>query len=291
MTDQEYEYLKMTVLKLTGMDLDQYMSNQMRRRLQSHIECTHHTSVGSFCHDLRENPSMVQELKDFLTINVSEFFRDEIQFTYLKRVVLPDLLRKNESLRIWSAGCSNGAEIYSIAMMLSDIYPLTTQELLATDIDDSILALAKAGGPYASRHVKNIEKWRAQKYFTTSQNQYWIADRIRDKVRFEKHDLIKDTYEQGFDLIVCRNVVIYFTVDTKQKLNLRFHQSLKEGGVLFVGGSELIVDFREVGFEPLQTSFYRKVATNVRAAIPEYKEHVIKGRQWKSSVGRITHPH
>ncbi|MDY6835943.1 MAG: protein-glutamate O-methyltransferase CheR [Chloroflexota bacterium] len=288
MTDQEYEYLKMTVLKLTGLDLDQYMSRQMRRRLQSHIECTHRTSVGSFCHDLREDPSMVQELKDFLTINVSEFFRDEPQFTYLKRVILPDLLRKSESLKIWSAGCSNGAEIYSIAMLLSDIYPLTTHDLLATDIDDSILTMAKDGGPYASRQVKNIEKWRARKYFTISQNQYWIADRIRDKVRFEKHDLMNDSYEQGFDLIVCRNVVIYFTVDAKQKLNLLFHKALKEGGVLFVGGSELIVDFRGVGFEPLQTSFYRKVATNVRAGIPEYTDHVTKDKRWRSSVGRIT---
>ena len=99
---------------------------------------------------------MLGELQDFLTINVSSFFRDEKQFQRLQSVILPELLQNNRRLNIWSAGCSNGAEPYSIAIILTELSDRHDHRILATDIDDTILERAKSGGPYKAADVKNV---------------------------------------------------------------------------------------------------------------------------------------
>src|SRR3989304_2076669 len=111
MNDLEYGYLKRTILKSVDIDIDQYKTRQMRRRLGYFIDGAKSGSVVSFCRRLGEDPDLAKRLKDFLTINVSEFFRDEQHFRNLKQVIFPGLLQRNRRLNIWSAGCSSGAEI------------------------------------------------------------------------------------------------------------------------------------------------------------------------------------
>lgn len=257
MNDQEYCYLKQKSLVLTGIDLDCYKDQQMRRRLDGFMT-SQSLSVVPYCETLRRDPTALRKLRDFLTINVSEFFRDKQHFETLKTVILPDLLRRNRRLNIWSAGCSHGAEAYSVAMLLDEISPGTAHRVLATDIDEKVLGIARHGGPYSASDVAGVESWRLLKYFSKSDGGYWIADRMRKQVEVRCLNLLGDPFESGFDLITCRNVVIYFTEVAKSNLIRKFHRALKSNGVLFMGASETLVVTPESEFERLGICFYQK---------------------------------
>lgn len=270
MNDQEYSYLTKKILELINIDLCDYKANQMRRRLDGFVARSNISGIVPFCDMLERDEATLNKLRDFLTINVSEFFRDLNYFETLQTTILPKLLRHNPNLNLWSAGCSNGAEAYSVAIILERLSPYGDHNILATDIDDSSLMKAIAGGPYRPAEIKNAPRQFVKKYFTSSDESYITVDRIRQKVVFRKHDLLHDRYERDFDLIMCRNVVIYFSDETKRKLNRNFHNSLKENGVLFIGGTETMPDTNDIGFEKLQTCFYRKllISTQNKAPLP-----------------------
>jgi chemotaxis protein methyltransferase CheR len=259
--DQEYAYLKKTIRRLIDLDLDSYKSEQMRRRLDGFIDRSSPGGVALFCKVLERDTVVLSKLKDFLTINVSEFFRDFSQFSLLKSQILPQLLRRSPSLNIWSAGCSIGAEAYSIAMTLGEISPGITHRILATDLDTQILSRAIAGGPYSKSEVANVEKHRLLKHFTAGGKGYMISDKVKKFVEFRQQNLLVDKFERSFDLILCRNVMIYFSDEAKSKLHQGFCDSLKEGGVLFLGGTEGLADAKGLGLTRLNNSIYQKIAT------------------------------
>jgi chemotaxis protein methyltransferase CheR len=268
MNDQEYCYLKKKILELTKIDLNYYKTSQMRRRLDGFIARYDNCGVVPYCRMLEQDNDALDKLRDFLTINVSEFFRDMNHFQTLKTIILPSLLRHNHSLNIWSAGCANGAEAYSIAIILEKLSPFTDHRILGTDIDETSLIKAIAGGPYTPTEIRNVPLELAPKYLTCSERGYHIINRIQQKVEFRKHDLLHDAFEQDFDLIACRNVVIYFSEEAKRRLNQNFHKSLKKDGVLFIGGTETMLDASELGFERVRTCFYRKCAANAPDKAP-----------------------
>jgi chemotaxis protein methyltransferase CheR len=140
MNDSEYEYLKLKIKKLIGVNLDNYKPNQMLRRLDWYISRSRMAGVPEFCSALEINPEEVEKLQDFLTINVSEFYRDLSYFEVLRAQVLPGLLKERRCLKIWSAGCSHGEESYSLAIILNEISPFGKHQIVGTDID-------KAGRP------------------------------------------------------------------------------------------------------------------------------------------------
>jgi chemotaxis protein methyltransferase CheR len=259
MSDAEYARLKDAVRRLIKVDLDYYKSNQMVRRLSGFIDRVRAASVEEFCARLEKDPELRTQLKDFLTINVTEFFRDTNQFEILEREVLPETLRQSASPRIWSAGCSRGAEAYSVAMILEDIKPGMKYRILGTDLDRQVVELAKAGGPYSDADLKGVSRLRLQRYFTQSPAGRFVKPELRVKVEFREGDLFKDRFETGFDLILCRNVVIYFSDVAKTTLNTRFSASLRDGGIFFIGGTETIFDPKAFGLERINTAFYRKV--------------------------------
>ncbi|MBI4596308.1 MAG: protein-glutamate O-methyltransferase CheR, partial [Candidatus Tectomicrobia bacterium] len=232
MDDYEFGYLKRKVLAWTGIDLDSYKSQHMRRRLDSVVFASS-CSVIQYCERLQNELETLRKLRDFLTINVSEFFRDTEQFDLLKNAILPDLLTRNHKLNIWSAGCSHGGEPYSVAMILDEISPGVKHRILATDIDEGVLARARNRGPYSSQDVRNVGRFRLQKYFAESPGGYWIKDVVKQEVEFRQLNLLGDCFETGFDLILCRNVIIYFTEKAKARLIEGFYKSLKDNGVLF----------------------------------------------------------
>lgn len=260
MDDQSYLYLKRKILKLTDIELDNYKSQQMRRRLDVFLAHTGAKNVIDYGHMLEQNQDMLQGLRNFLTINVSEFFRDLSPFKQLRTLILPQLLENASTLNIWSAGCSHGEEPYSVAMILEDISPHHNHRILATDIDEGALKKAKTGGPYSADEIKNISPILLKRYFASSNGDHMVIDRIKKRVEFRQQNLLCDEFEQGFDLIICRNVTIYFTQKAKRKLNRRFYHSLKDGGVLFIGGTEVMLDTTDVGFKGLGVSFYQKPA-------------------------------
>jgi chemotaxis protein methyltransferase CheR len=258
MNDEEYTYLKKKILKLLNIDLGGYKDHQMRRRLDAFISRTEAPGVAAYCKTLDGDRQVCQKLRDFLTINVSEFFRDKDQYEILRTRILPELMANGPRLSIWSAGCSIGAEPYSIAIMLEEMASYHRHRILASDLDTGILAKAKAGGPYLPADVKNVDKNLLAKHFKKVENDYWVTDRIRERVEFRQHNLLMDPFVKDFDLIVCRNVVIYFTDDAKRKLYRGFYESLKDNGVFFMGGTETMLGASDLKFEKICASFHRK---------------------------------
>jgi len=264
MTDQEYQFLKKKLLNMTGIDLEHYKSQQMRRRLSAFIENSSTKDVVNYCRTIEQDESGLRKLCDFLTINVTEFFRDTWAFKELQNTILPRLMENGGHLNIWSAGCSNGAEAYTIAMLIMDSSKKVNFRIMGTDMDEMSLAKARAGGPFREDMLKNMPKHLVVKYFTAQNGEYWVQKEVQDKAVFKKHNLLADPFEKGFDLIVCRNVTIYFTEDAKEKLNQRFFDSLKDNGILFVGATEFMVNAIKIGYSKLGTCFYLKSS----AALP-----------------------
>jgi chemotaxis protein methyltransferase CheR len=259
MTDEEYTLFKKKIKEHTKFDLENYAAKQMMRRLDGFILRSRAAGVAQYCHTLDSSPEEVEKLQDFLTINVSEFFRDTAHFKVLKEKILPALLQDNLQLNIWSAGCSNGSEAYSVAMLLEKLSPYRTHRILATDIDKTILAQAAAGGPYHPADIRNVSEDLKAKYFKPEGEDFRVNDHLRKMVTFKQQDLTRDAFEGGFDLIICRNVVIYFNDEAKKKLRKRFIDSMKINGILFIGATETMLDATDTGFIRLSPCFYKKV--------------------------------
>ena len=265
--DQEYAYLSAKILKLTGIDIGCYKGQQMRRRLTGFISKYDVPSVAVYCRKLEQDPVKVDELLKFLTINVSEFFRDVPQFEHLQNVILPALLKRSPRLNILSAACACGQEPYSIAILLEDLGAYRRHNLIAVDIDDDALARARRGGPYIPSEVRNVGQERLSKYFVETEEGYWVTEKIKMKVEFRKQNLLTEPFmDQQFNLVICRNVIIYFRDRVRDKLYEGFSNCLKEDGVLFLGGSEVMLHAADWGFAHMSPSFYRKLPAQVLVA-------------------------
>ena len=259
-------------MQLTGIDLNSYKSQQMQRRLNTYLLRSGQQSWPDFFKAIRTSPADIAKLKDYLTINVTAFFRDKEKYDYLKNVVMPELLRTRPQLRIWSAGCSRGHEPYSIAIMLAELTgPYRRHTIVATDIDQSALAWAKTGGPYIKDEVTNVSPVALSKYFSLKDKGYFVNDNLRSRVSFGQYNLLSAPFlppgetKGDFDLVICRNVVIYFTAEVKDKLYQQFYSVLRSGGILFVGGTEIVSKASDIGFETAGISFYRRNGTNAPA--------------------------
>lgn len=268
MEEWEYNFIKREILNLIGVDLNGYKSPQMQRRLKTFLLRSEHVTWPELFRTMRNNPAKLEKLKDFLTINVTSFFRDPEKFKYLREVILTEWLQRRDILRFWSSGCSRGHEPYSLAMMLVEASgPYCQHKILATDIDHSALAWARAGGPYSADQVANVPSDWLQKYFTLHVDGYYVNKSLQRLITFRQHNLLADPFEQNFDLIVCRNVVIYFTAEVKDQLYRRFYEALRPGGVLFVGGTEIVSKASEIGFETAGISFYRRNGARITSAL------------------------
>ncbi|WP_027625850.1 CheR family methyltransferase [Clostridium lundense] len=254
----DLEYFKEWVFKEFKIDLKAYKPNQLHRRILSLMSRVGVGTVEEYIELLKKDKDQRQKFLDFITINVSEFFRNPEIFNDLRNKIKTELLPKNKNLKIWSAACSIGAEPYSIAMILDEIAPTGRHSILATDIDNTILERAKRGC-YADSEIKNVSNEQINKYFKKKEDFYEIDSKIKSMVTFKKQDLILDRYDTGFDLIVCRNVVIYFNADIKDKIYKKFSESLKKDGLLFVGATESIYNYKDFGFEKASTFIYRKI--------------------------------
>lgn len=256
--EKDWELFKQKFYSKSKINLNDYKPAQMQRRI-TNLMTRHgvHSYLGFF-ELIQKDDKLYKEFVDFLTINVTEFFRTPEKFSELERTVLPDLMKKTAKLNIWSAGCSIGAEPYSLAIILDEMTPQIRHRILATDLDVEMLAKAKTG-TYTANEFKNINDYRAKKYFRQEPNgTYTVNNDIKSRIEYKRHNLLLDPFESGFDLILCRNVVIYFTEEAKDALYRRFFAALKPGGVLFVGGTEAILNFRDIGFAHYLPFFYRK---------------------------------
>jgi chemotaxis protein methyltransferase CheR len=258
----DFQAFRKQAYRITGLDLTSYKAPQMQRRLLALLARVQVNSFAEYARLLERDAARRHEFRDYVTINVSEFFRDAERFGELERRVLPELLAAAASrgLNVWSAGCSIGAEPYSIAMLLRELGPGRHHQVLGTDIDQTILARAQEGAGYTAADLRNVGVERLERWFIKQPDGlYRVGAAPRALVTFRPHDLLKDPYPHGpFDLIACRNVVIYFTDAAKEHIYAQFVRALRPGGVLFVGGTEAILKPNGLDLQVLGPGFYRK---------------------------------
>lgn len=253
-----YEWFKAEILKLTKIDLNFYKEKQMRRRIDTLVTKNGVNSYEDYVALIKKDKALFELFVNFLTINVSEFYRNPDQWKLMDENVIPKILANNSrQIKIWSAACSTGDEPYSLAMAFSKHVPLSNIKILATDIDKQVIQHAQVG-LYNAKSIAGVPDEMKKKYFTQVGSSYQIADEIKKCVEFKEHNLLKDIYPKDFDLILCRNVVIYFTDEAKDMIYEKFYESLKKKGVLFIGSTEQISNYKDIGFERLSSFYFQK---------------------------------
>lgn len=256
MATYDYEYLKKAVYDLTKIDLNCYKEKQMKRRIDTLISKNGIKTYDQYVNALKTDKKLFEEFVNYLTINVSEFYRNPDQWQIMDKEVFPELISKfGKNLKIWSAACSTGDEPYSLVMALSRHIPLNQIKIFATDIDKQVIEKAKAG-LYSEKSIAAVPDDLKKKYFTKVGPSYQISEEIKARVEFKEHNLLKDAYPTNCDMIVCRNVLIYFTEEAKDEIFAKYYSALKPGGVLFIGSTEQIINYKELGYNRKSSFFY-----------------------------------
>jgi chemotaxis protein methyltransferase CheR len=252
------------------------VQSRLRHRLRALQIADFETYSNLVCSDDGRNERRF--MISALTTNVSHFFREPHHLNHLSEALLPDLkqrIQKGQRIRIWSAGCSNGQEPYSIAMHLLSALPALANSdfrVLATDIDPRVISFADEG-LYGDAQLSGVpdahRKWFARQS-EDPEGCHVISETVRNCVAFRELNLLADwPMQHQFDAIFCRNVVIYFDVATQERLWPRFHRALADNGRFFLGHSERIVDPAQFGFRTTGPTAYAKLRTACSTNEPE----------------------
>ena len=256
-TDSDWAEFKSKLKNKTEIDLDLYKAPQMQRRISNLVKRAGFPSFSAYFDHVCKNKDDFAEFIEYLTINVSEFFRNSDRFDQLENDIIPYLMERSPKLNIWSAGCAIGAEPYSLSMIMKDKTPNMKHRILASDLDIEILAKAKAG-VYSASEIKAMTPERKSKYMVEQDGKFAVKPEIKSCIEFKRHNLLKDKFETGFDLILCRNVVIYFTEEAKDEVSRKFQKSLATGGILFIGSTEQIINYKDIGLDRKSSFYYVK---------------------------------
>lgn len=259
--DSGFLRLQRALQLTTGLDLGAYKERQMLRRVTGFLRREGLRDLGELADAVSRDAAVRQRLLDFLAINVTEFFRNPERYDDLARTVLPELRRRFDRLRIWSAGCSNGAEPYSLAILLDELDPGSADrhQILGTDIDREALEEARKA-IYTADRLKEVSPARRQRYFRQLPDGRWeLVPEVRRYVRFAVHNLLRDPYPPGQHLILCRNVIIYFKETAKQQIFAKLAASLVPGGYLLVGSTETIFQPARYGLRAAAPFLYARM--------------------------------
>lgn len=259
----DYEWFKKQIYTITTIDLSSYKEKQMKRRIDTLIAKYEVTGYDNFVTLLKKDKEVMSSFIAYLTINVSEFFRNKEQWELMDKNMIPMLMKRfGNKLKIWSAACSTGDEPYTIVMLLSRHMPLSQISVLATDIDLTAIAKAK-NGVYEAKEIANVPEDLKKKYFTKEGDRFKISNEIKSRVNFRKSDLLRDPYPTDYHLIVCRNVMIYFTEEAKDAIYRKFFRALAPDGVLFIGSTEQIINYKEIGYIRANSFYYERPGINL----------------------------
>ena len=235
------------ITRRSDIDFRQYKTSTIMRRISRRMNVTHHRSMSDYRLYLETHPEEITELVKAFLINVTQFFRDTEAFNYLKEEVLPRLIYEarsnNHVLRLWSAGCATGEEPYSLAMLIVDALGTELSEwsvkIFATDLDEAAISFARRGF-YTDSHLKNVSPEYRSRFFEATESGYRVSKNLRQMVIFGQQDLSRSAPFPRINLVVCRNVLIYFTVDLQEYVLNQFAFSLAPDGFLFLGKAETI---------------------------------------------------
>src|SRR5437762_808080 len=245
------------VSRQASIDFRPYKTTTILRRIGRRMTITHNRMMSDYLEYLKTHPEEVGELVKAFLINVTQFFRDAEAFTYLRREILPDLIEKSRArdrvLRFWTAGCATGEEPYSLAMLITEMLGEELSDwsvkIFATDLDDAAISFARRG-VYTENLLKGLPTEYSSRFFEHTEHGYRIAKALRQMVIFGQQDLSRSAPFPRIDLVLCRNVLIYFTPELQEYVLNQFAYSLSNGGYLFLGKAETV--------RPVQ-SFYELV--------------------------------
>ncbi|MGB9926744.1 MAG: CheR family methyltransferase [Candidatus Bathyarchaeales archaeon] len=278
--DIAYQKLKNLLRETIGLNFSCYRDEYLRRRLSIRLRATGTYTYSKYLSYLKKNPTEFNNILNDLTINFTTFFRDRDVYDYLEKKILP-VLFKSKEVTIWSAGCASGEEPYSLAILVHKVLgnqlPNYKVTIFASDIDDDALAKAQKG-EYTKKQLCEVEDSLIAEYFLHDSTTYRIKNFIKQLVHFEKHDLMKPPLHNNLDLILCRNVMIFFARESQQQIHMQFYNALREGGYLVTGKSEILSGEPSMKFLCIDVNcrVYQKPSKNVSCK-SEYKLGVAQG--------------
>lgn len=242
--EKEFEMLLKKIKEDRGVDFSSYRRRILKRRIALRLLAHKLNSYTEYLKVLARDPSEYDKLFEVLTINVSEFFRDPGVWKRLEKI-LREIIGKNNVQRspivLWSAGCAQGEEPYSLSILMHEIDKIEVPfTIYATDIDQDALKEAKLAG-YGSEVLKNVDENILNRYFKFSQGKYYLKEEVKKPVEFKYLDLTSQDTIKEVDLILCRNVFIYFTKPLQEQILNKFYYSLKKEGYLVIGKTETIM--------------------------------------------------
>ncbi|MCM8812309.1 MAG: late competence development ComFB family protein [Candidatus Omnitrophica bacterium] len=253
-----YKLLMKQIMLDRGVDFSQYRERMLQRRIAVRMRERKVETYPEYLQILTHEPQEYEALFDVLTINVSSFFRDDAVWEKLENEIVPEIIGRKapagSPVRIWSAGCSHGEEPYSLAIMLYELletHPRGVRfEIVATDIDKACLRQA-GKGHYRRDVLRNVNARRLKRFFLPVDDEFIVVPHIKTAVHFEERNLIHDAGISGVDMILCRNVFIYFNRSLQEQLIMKYYYCLAEGGYFIMGNSETLLGearelFREV---------------------------------------------
>jgi chemotaxis protein methyltransferase CheR len=245
------------VRNLASLDLLQYKRGQMERRIRTFTDRLGMSSLTDYLAMLQQDPQELERFLDRVTINVSQLWRNPEQWVALGNEIVPQLAASGR-IRIWSAGCSYGAECYTIAAVCLEHAAHTKVEVKGTDIDPRMLERARAG-VFSAQDVRTVPAASLARWFERTDAGWQANAELRNLVSFDHADLLAMAVpSQAYDLVLCRNVVIYFNEDVRDKLHQRLVSSLRGGGYLVVGSTERVSGSVEMGLTSSRPFIYRK---------------------------------
>ena len=254
----DYEAFKQSFYQMSDIDLNSYKEGQMKRRIDNFVSKVKADNYIQFLGMIRNDDKLFEDFMLHLTINVSEFYRNPTQWKTLENEIIPELLKKNRKIKIWSAACSTGDEPYTLAMIFSELFPKGQFSILATDLDQDVLKKAKVGR-YIDKSIKELPKVYQTKYMKKNEDgTFSVSEELKSCIQFQQHNLLKDEYPKGIDLLVCRNVMIYFTEEAKDEIYAKFAESLNDDCYLFIGSTEQIIGSAKYGLKSIRSFFYQK---------------------------------
>ncbi|TAF66014.1 MAG: protein-glutamate O-methyltransferase CheR [Cytophagales bacterium] len=237
------------IQKRFDFDFGNYAMSSFKRRIQRVIEIYKYASIDALIDRLNDaDHKFFQEFLSEITVNVTEMFRDPTFWRELKESIIPNLLLNDREINIWHAGCSSGEEVFSMAILLTEMNLLGKAKIVASDVDNAILAKAREGKyPIKNMEVnqKNYERYEGsfllQKYYKEEAGKAIMDKELVKNVEWREHNLVSGGSFAKFDLILCRNVMIYFNQQLQNTVLKTFHESLHKYCYLAVGSKESLI--------------------------------------------------
>lgn len=267
----EVRHLTETVKSVYNYDFGDYALSSFKRRLARVIEVHGHDSMAALTSKVQTDEAYFRDFLAEITVNVTEMFRDPSFWRLLRDQILPELTKVTSNLKIWHAGCSSGEEVYSMCVLLKEMNLLDSTKIFASDIDHEIIKRAQSRFvKQKSQEInrKNYESYNngvggIDQYFNEDGDGFVLDNELLKNVSFREHNLVSDPAFSKFDLILCRNVLIYFNQTLQNKVLKTFNQSLFKNSLLAIGSKESLIwceDINKFSVHSNEEKVYKKIA-------------------------------